>query len=496
MDNRYIIVLETGSSKIKGLAAAVGELGDIDIIATEEVRVTDCVRYGKIQNVQEVSSNVNAIIRKLENHPRISPRKVTDVFVALGGRTLSTVTAQAHAGFPGAVEISADTITRLKRDASFGLVTDKDNLDMIPHAYFVDNTEVKNVVGTVGTNIRAEFTAVVISPVIKRNLDLIKLENHNLTRHYVVRATALADLVLTPSERQIGCALVDFGAETTTVSIYKDDTLQSITTLPLGSRNITRDLMTGLSMTEDRAEAAKARAGVVLPADTDPSTDIEINNYISARAGEIAANILHIIDASGFKPQTLAGGIILAGGGSKLKGFNRVLEAQAKIPVRHAAVDSSLQFKGNTTDLSSNLDVLAIAKYAAEHSATDCLSPLPETHANNSTDDYDNTADSYNESDAHSQQGGARRRNVDDDSLLQDDDDDIPTSEFPAIRAKSRKTRTAVRNNVPQAELDLDDDTLSTDDGRRSMIGKIKDRIARMWDDPHEDSDDLDEPAD
>ena len=54
MDTKYIVALEIGSSKIKGLAAAVGELGDIRVIAIEEIRVSDCVRYGKIQNVQEV----------------------------------------------------------------------------------------------------------------------------------------------------------------------------------------------------------------------------------------------------------------------------------------------------------------------------------------------------------------------------------------------------------------------------------------------------------
>ncbi|MBP2690268.1 MAG: hypothetical protein J6B44_00365, partial [Muribaculaceae bacterium] len=239
MDQRHIVALEIGSSKIKGLIASIGDLGEINVIAIEETRVIDCVRYGRIQNIQEVSTRVNDIIRKLENNPHVAPRKITDIFVALGGRSLSTVTAQAQAKFPGAIEITADTVERLKREASFGLVTDKTTLEMLSHTFFVDNSEVKNVVGVVGSQLRAVFTAIVISPINQSNLNRIKFDGRNIRLHTVIRPTALADLVLSSSEKQLGCALVDFGAETTTVVIYKDDVLQSIVTLPVGSRNIT-----------------------------------------------------------------------------------------------------------------------------------------------------------------------------------------------------------------------------------------------------------------
>lgn len=493
MDNsRHIVALEIGSSKIKGLVASVGELGDIQIIDIEETRVNDCVRYGKIQNVQEVSSFVNNIIRKLENHPRISPRKITDVFVSLGGRSLATVTTQAQATFPGAVEITEETINRLKRDASFGLVTDKVNLDMVPNAFYVDNKEVKKIVGTIGSNVRAVFSAIVISPVNRRNLDLIKFDGHSLERHYVVRPTALADLLLSATERQIGCVLVDFGAETTTLAIYKDDTLQKIITLPIGSRNITRDLMSGLSMTEESAEMAKARNRFV-SADTQTSTDIEINNYISARAGEIVANILHQIEAAGFKPQQLAGGIILTGGGSRLHNFDKIIEAQSKMPVRIAAVDSSLQFKTGDFDSTLNLDLLAIAKYATEKSSVDCLTPAPEHSVVLDIDDR--SAD-----DDYLQASQTVRRTVDEDSLLDDDadDDEVIKSKHPLIKTRSRH-RNEPEPVKPVDDLydgEDDDDDDDPRDDHKSLISNFKTRLAKFWTNPPEDEeDDLDAPA-
>ena len=490
MDKKHIVALEIGSSKIKGLAASVSELGDIQVIAIEEIRVNDCVRYGKIQNVQEVSAHVNDIIRKLENNSGIAPRKITDIFVSLGGRSLATVMAQAQVKFPNAVEITAETIDRLKRDASFGLVTDKNNLGMLPHAFFVDNSEVKNIVGTIGTHLRAEFSTIVISPAICRNLELIKFDDHSLRLTNVVRPIALADLVLTVSEKQLGCALVDFGAETTTITIYKDESLQSIITLPIGSRNITRDLMIGLTMTEESAEMAKARSGSAIPSDPTGTGDIEVNNYISARAGEIVANILHQIEVAGFKPQTLPAGVILTGGGARLRNFDRLIENQSKMPVRMAAIDSSLKFKGNIPERNTNIDILAIAKYAADNFSVDCLTAAPQPEAVTSVPDAD-----PDEIYAADPQQRRRRHYIDDDSLLEDDKDDIDTGGSPAVRVHNNRK---YRHDDFDDEDNIDNNTDENDDIHKSgssLIGGIKRRLAKFWSDPQDDEDDLDAPA-
>lgn len=481
MDKRYIIALEIGSSKIKGLAASVSDLGNIDIIAVEETKVNNCVRYGKIQNIQEVSAHVNDIIRKLENNLRISPRKITDVFIALGGRTLATAAASAHATFPNPVEISADTIGRLKRDASFGLVTDKKTLDILPKAFFVDNSEVKNVVGTVGSSIKAQFTAIVVSPTIPNNIELIKFDNPGIKTHYVVRPTAIADLVLSASERQLGCTIVDLGAETTTISVYKDNALQLIVTLPIGSRNITRDLMTGLNMTEERAELAKAVNGSATIADAPAAADAEVINYISARAGEIVANIIHQLDAAGFKPQTLPKGIILTGGGAQLRNISRLIENQAKMPVRIAAIENSLQFKSESVDLAPNIDIIAIAKNAAETTTISCL----ETPTLQTTIEVGST--NHNETHINDQRHNRRPIAVDDKDLMNDDPDDLDTT--------TRPTPQPIEQNdsieEPEEQEEPDDTTPSL-----SMVESLKLRFTNFLKKSAEDDSDLDEKID
>ena len=48
---RYIVAFEIGSSKIRGAIGSVDNSGVVDVIAVEEEKLTDKVRYGCIQNV-------------------------------------------------------------------------------------------------------------------------------------------------------------------------------------------------------------------------------------------------------------------------------------------------------------------------------------------------------------------------------------------------------------------------------------------------------------
>lgn len=124
------------------------------------------------------------------------------------------------------------------------------------------------------------------------------------------------------------------------MSIYKSGSLLYLATIPLGSRNITRDI-TSLSYLEERAEDLKKAVGNANP-DNNESIGAfegidasEINAYIQARAGEIVANIAEQISYAGLQPSDLPGGIIIVGGGARLKGFNELLASESGLKVRH-----------------------------------------------------------------------------------------------------------------------------------------------------------------
>ena len=137
--------------------------------------------------------------------------------------------------------------------------------------------------------------------------------------------------------------MIDFGADTTTISIYKNNILRFLTVLPLGGNSITRDICT-LQMEEEEAERLKKAYGDALyeedeneePATCkldDDSRTIELgklNNIIEARAEEIIANVWNQIQLSSYEDKLLAG-IIMTGGAANLKNLDEMLRRRSKI---------------------------------------------------------------------------------------------------------------------------------------------------------------------
>ena len=228
-----------------------------EAILAEEEKVLDSVRYGCIQNVDIVCNAVSQVVSRLEQEPSIAPRKIKSVYISVGGRSLSSVIVDESTTLPDETEITEYIIEQIKYKVKTTAIADRDVIDVVPCKYFVDKQMVPNPVGVFGQTLTAKMNLIVCKPQIKRNINRVLCERLPYAiAGYIVRPVAIADIVLTDNEKRLGCMFVDFGAETTTVSIYKDAVLQYIATLPMGSRNITRDI-TATNCIEEKAEEIK-----------------------------------------------------------------------------------------------------------------------------------------------------------------------------------------------------------------------------------------------
>ncbi|MBQ9077295.1 MAG: cell division protein FtsA [Muribaculaceae bacterium] len=393
MEQKYIVAVEIGSSKVKGAVGTVDNNGTMTVRAIEEEPLIDCVRYGCIQNVEEVSNRVTRIIRKIEN--RVSPRKVRGIYVALGGRSLCSSAREIERQYSDEVEITERIVSQLKNEALATGFSDRDVVEVIPREFTVDNMSMSNPIGTFGQQISATLNLLSCKPQIKRNLNRVLNERLQFkVNGYIVRPVAVADLVLSDDEKRLGCMLVDFGAETTTVSIYKNGSLQYLVTVPLGSRNITRDI-TSLNFLEERAEEIKKAVGnanASVSGKRKPSADgidtSEINGYVQARAGEIVANIMEQVNYAGLKAADLPGGIVVVGGGAKLKGFNALLETQSKLKVRSGAPSNMIPIADGRIQPNDSVDVIAILMAASRMNPVECMEmSVPITGGDDEPDD-------------------------------------------------------------------------------------------------------------
>lgn len=381
MEEKVIIALEIGSSKIKGAIGTVSPDGALNVKAVEEEPVSDIVRYGCIRNIVETERAVRNVIGRLEL--RESPRKIQGVYLSVGGRSLTAEGVEIERRLPSESIISEEIIQDITKEACDYQLNDRSVVTVTPRGeLLVDNAVTPRPIGVMGSHILARFNLLSCRAQLLRNLSVVIEERLGLKiMDTFVRPLALADLVLLNEEKKLGCMLVDFGAETTTVAIYKGGALIHLAVLPMGSRNITRDITT-LNYLEEQAEELKKTGGSAFPTVESPHAPgqpdfVAINNYVSARAGEIIVNITEQIKYAGLTSDKLPEGIIIVGKGARLNGFNQRLEQISAMKVRAGVPGNRVRILDGRIQVADAVDVLAILNNAAKTDPQECLSPRP-----------------------------------------------------------------------------------------------------------------------
>lgn len=411
MDNKTIVAIEIASSKIKGAVGTVSPDGRVTVLAAAETPGHGNVRYGRVQNIREVSTAVDGILRALEDAGNVAPRRIRSLALSLGGRSLASCAAKASLSFPKECEITANQVDRLAIEAASGISSDRYILATVPRTYFVNNLSMPRPVGSYGESFRGEFTIVTCAKETHQNLERLHFEGIDAgNTATVLLPTAIADFVLTPEEKSVGTVFADFGAETTTVAVYKDGSLAFLCTIPMGARLITRDLMTAFSTTEENAEE-------IIRKYADGKENSDARNYIRARAGEIIANVQHQLEAAGFG-KDIVGKAVITGGATNIPDIRDQFEQRTKLRTRLADMPANVTFRIPGRNNADNIDIVALLAAAAPCFRDSCLTSneiISETAADEPVVVVRETVQPQ-----HSHIAG----DDDNDDILRDDEDD------------------------------------------------------------------------
>lgn len=322
----YIVAIELSSSEVTG-AVGIETYNGMKIIATASTRVDGYISKGVVRNVDKTSEAITYIINSLE------PALIGDdgreimikkAYVSLAGLTIHSIQSKVTRGFDTYTKITSDIINEmeLENDERFQVPEGYSRVQVITQEYKVDGKTDHNPVGAPAMTIEGYYLNIVIKKQFLEQLnESFRQANVDIADSFIA-ARMDSDILLTKDARRNGCALVNIGADTTTIAIYNNDNLRMLKVLPLGSNNITRDLCAE-QISYDEAEVIKMTRGYKAAGNEKEPIDNEtINNVICARMGEILQNVKYQIEESG----EMIHNIIFTGGGSKLKNMNILLE--------------------------------------------------------------------------------------------------------------------------------------------------------------------------
>ena len=354
----FIVAIELGSSKMTGIAGQKNLDGSINVLAVVKEDSSSFIRKGVVYNIDKTAQCLTSIIKKLENQLKT---EITQVYVGVGGQSIRSVKNVISKDLPTETIVTQDMVIELM-DANRNMTyQDQEILDAAVQEYKVGSQFQLDPVGIQATRLEGNFLNILERKAFYKNLNkCFETAGINVAEMYLA-PLALADSVLTEVEKRSGCALVDIGADTTTVSVYSKNILRHLAVIPLGSNNITKDIAT-LQMEESDAEKMKLKYGSAYTDNNDIDNDLKYSidaerqvesrkfiEIVEGRLEEIIENVWYQIPSEHY--DKLLGGIILTGGGSNMKNIEKAF-------ANHTHVDKIRIAKFVTqTIISNNEDI-------------------------------------------------------------------------------------------------------------------------------------------
>lgn len=322
----YIVAIELSSSRITG-AAGIETHNGMKIIATASEPVDNFISKGIVRNVDKTSEAITNIINSLElSLIKEAGEDITikKAYVSLSGLTLQSRHSKAVRNFSTHTKITADHVNGLaiENDCTFQIPDGYEKINGIDLEFKTDGKVNRDPIGVPAMTIEGNYLNIIIK---RQFLDQL-YESFNMAKTEIaelfIAAHMDADIILAKDDRRNGCALVNLGADTTTIAVYNNDHLRKLTVLPLGSRNITRD-MCSEKISFDQAEAIKIGRGYSSQtAESSPLDNSTVDNIISGRMSEILQNVKYQVNESG----EIINKIVFTGGGSRLKNLELLLD--------------------------------------------------------------------------------------------------------------------------------------------------------------------------
>ena len=294
---------------------------------------SSCIRKGVVYNIDKTAQCLTNIINRLEKQLKTG---ITQVYVGVGGQSIRSIRNLIAKDLPNGMQVTQDMVIELMDENRNMKYPDQQIIDAAAQEYKVDSQFQLDPVGIQCNRIEGNFLNILQRKSFYANLNkCFETAGINIAELYLA-PLALADSVLTEAERRSGCALVDLGADTTTVSVYSKNILRHLAVIPLGANNITKDIAS-LQMEESDAEKMKLKYASAFTENNDIDNNmkyaidqdrqVETRKFIEiveGRLEEIIANVWCQVPEEFC--DKLLGGIILTGGGSNLRNIEKAFQ--------------------------------------------------------------------------------------------------------------------------------------------------------------------------
>ena len=341
----FIAGLDIGTHTIKAAVAETRRDGRISLRKIARGPSAG-MRRGVIHDLGETIRACVAVISEVK---RDYPHALKSLYLAHGGEGAATHPSRGIVAVSRAdSEIHRDDIERaIEASQAIKLPRNRTVIHSLIQEYIVDEAQhITDPTGMMGN--RLEVRSLIIEGFTPAFKDAIRCAEvcGGGVREVMFSPLAASRAALSKAQRELGVCLVDIGAGTCGIAVYDEGKLAHTAILPMGSGHVTNDLAIGLRTTPEAAEHIKRTLGLALAREAPARETVELRKFdptlrtsatrrfiaevIEDRCVELFSLVHHELTEIGLGGK-LSGGVVLAGGGSKLPGLVSLARQELKV---------------------------------------------------------------------------------------------------------------------------------------------------------------------
>lgn len=349
--NQIAVGLDIGTTKIVAMVGRKNEYGKLEVLGVGRTKSLG-VQRGVVKNIKQTIDSIKEAVRQAEED---SGYKITDVTVGIAGKHIRSLQHSDYITRTNFDEvIDEEDLKKLTNQVyKLTMLPGEEIIDVLPQDFKIDSEgDITHPIGMFGSRLEANFHVVVGQITSIKNIArCVKDAGLNLSG-ITLEPLASSMAALSDEEKEAGVALVDIGGGTTDIAVFKDNIIRHTSVIPFGGNVISDDIKIGCSIIENQAERLKILHGSAWPGENKENVIISVpglrgrnpkeisvkklSQIIHARVYEILEQVYMELKHYGCEEpkKKLIAGIVLTGGGSKLKHIRQLTEYISGLDVR------------------------------------------------------------------------------------------------------------------------------------------------------------------
>jgi cell division protein FtsA len=307
------------------------------------------VRKGLIVDIEKTVACVQKAVEKAEE---LVEAPIERAVVGIAGPHIRGVNSQGgiSLGFRPR-EITRDDVRQaVERARGIALPADRQPLHLLPQEYIVDDQNgIQDPLGMMGKTLEVRVHVATASTSATQNVVTAMNKAGVHVDDTVFEPLAAADAVLRSDERELGVCLVDIGSGSTDLIVFFEGAVQHTGVVPVGGDHFTNDVAVGLRTPLAAAEKIKKQFGGAVVTQIPEANEIEVpsvgdkpsrlmgqrllGEILEPRARELFELIRDHLRQAGVL-DLCGAGLVLSGGGARLKGLLDVVDQTMRKPAR------------------------------------------------------------------------------------------------------------------------------------------------------------------